>query len=129
LDVTGHAIRGLDRLAKSAGVDEICEITSQPALARKYGLTDQLERASVSIMSNIAEGFERGSANEFHHVLFIAKASCAEVRSLLFVLVDVGFINRPRFTAVWEQTEEVGRVIGGLRASVNEQRTSRSKVE
>lgn len=55
----------------------IYKVTEQGAFARNYGLKYQIRRAAVSIMSNIAEGFERGRATEFHYFLSIAKASCA----------------------------------------------------
>jgi len=69
-------------------------------------------------MSNIAEGFERGSATEFHRFLFMAKGSCAEVRSQLYVALDAHYIDRSTFQGLMEQAEETGRVLGGLRASV-----------
>ena len=58
-----------------------------------FGLSGQLQRAAVSIMSNIAEGYERGSAKEFHRFLSIAKASCAELRSRLYVALDIGYLD------------------------------------
>jgi four helix bundle protein len=67
----------------------IYEITQQGAFARDFGLSSQIQRAAVSVMSNIAEGFERRSLNEFHHFLLVAKASCAEVRSQLYVAFDI----------------------------------------
>jgi four helix bundle protein len=57
--------------------------TEQGAFARDYALRDQMRRAAISIMSNIAEGFERNSDKEFRHFLYVAKASAGEVRSLL----------------------------------------------
>ena len=106
---------------------EIFALTEKPALARKYGLVDQIERASVSIMSNVAEGFERGSAAEFHQFLFIAKSSCAEVRSLLYVLLDAGYIDEAEFNRMRIQADEVGRVIGGLRAAGERQRETKGR--
>lgn len=73
-------------------------------------------------MSNIAEGFDRGSSAEFHQFLVIAKASCAEVRSQLYVAFDIGHINEPEFDRLCAQTEELSRVIGGLRATVQRKR-------
>ena len=68
-------------------------ITRQGNFAKDYGLNSQIQRATVSIMSNIAEGFERGGRNEFHQFLSTAKGSCAEVRTQLYVAFDVGYID------------------------------------
>ncbi len=68
----------------------IYDVTSDGVFAKDFGLRDQIRRASVSIMSNIAEGFERRRTPEFKHFLNIAKASSAEVRSQLYVALDVG---------------------------------------
>ena len=103
----------------------IYKITGQGKFSRDYGLRDQIRRASVSIMSNIAEGFERGRSSEFHQFISVAKASCAEVRSQLYVALDVGYIDQESFDALHEQATEVGRIIGGLRASVERKRDER----
>lgn len=96
----------------------IYETTREGAFAIDFGLKNQIQRASVSIMSNIAEGFERNRATEFHQFLSIAKGSCAEVRSQLFVAFDVGYIDEPRFNQLMADADEVARLVGGLRASV-----------
>ena len=64
------------------------------------GLCDQIQRASVSIMSNIAEGFERGTKPEFLNYLFIAKGSAGEVRAQLYVALDAGYLNVETFTCL-----------------------------
>ena len=73
-------------------------------------------------MSNIAEGFERSGRREFHQFLSTAKGSCAEVRSQLYVAFDIGYLLKPDFYRLLAQAEEVGKVIGGLRASVEKLR-------
>jgi len=75
----------------------IYEATKQGQFAHDYGLKDQIQRAAVSIMSNIAEGFERGSNKEFMNFLSIAKGSCGEVRSQLYVAFDQGYIDESQF--------------------------------
>ena len=103
----------------------IYQITRQEAFAKDFGLVRQIRNASVSIMSNIAEGFDRGNRNEFHQFLTIAKGSSAEVRSQLYVALDAEFISTTQFEKLLAQAEEVGRVVGGLRAAVAKQRTNR----
>jgi four helix bundle protein len=76
-------------------------------------------------VSNIAEGFERGGLGEFHQFLSTAKASCAEVRSQLYVALDVGYIDIRTFQELRTQSEEVGRIVGGLRVSVAKQKQNR----
>jgi four helix bundle protein len=100
----------------------IYHVTGQDAFARDYGLKGQMQRAVVSILSNIAEGFERGRPAEFHQFLSVAKASCAELRAQLYIAHDVGYLSPDRFEGLLQQAEAVGRLIGGLRASVERKR-------
>ena len=83
-----------------------------------HGFRNQLDRAALSVSNNIAEGFERGGRAEFHQLLSVAKASRGEVRSQLYVAVDVGHLDQATFTNMFGLVEEVGRIIGGLRVSV-----------
>jgi four helix bundle protein len=101
---------------------QIYEITRQVPFAKDFGLSGQIQRAAVSIMSNISEGFERGSRGEFHQFLSTGKASCAEVRSQLYVAFDIGYLDQIKFNQILAQAEEVGKIVGGLRASVGRQR-------
>jgi len=100
-------------------------LTATERFSRDFGLRDQIQRAAVSIMSNIAEGFERASKAEFHQFLVIAKGSCAEVRSQLYVALDTGYITGDQFEKARAQAEEVGRIIGGLRASLKTVRSAK----
>lgn len=101
---------------------EIYQAARQEKFARDFGLRDQICRAAVSAMSNIAEGFERNRPAEFQHFLSIAKASCGEVRSQLYVAFDAGYLTQVAFAALLAQATEVGRIIGGLRAAVDRNR-------
>ncbi len=100
----------------------IYEITRQDHFAKDFGLAGQIQRAAVSIMSNIAEGYERGNQGDFHRFLSIAKGSCAEVRSQLYIALDIGYLTKTDFDKLIKQAEETGRVLGGLRMSVERKR-------
>ncbi len=100
----------------------VYQATRQNAFAKDYGLSGQIQRAVVFIMSNIAEGFERGNRAEFHQFLSIAKSSCAEVRSQLYIALDVGYLSQPQFDELLAQAKEVSRIVGGLRVAVEKQR-------
>ena len=96
----------------------IYRITKDIQFSRDRSLVDQIRRASVSIMSNLAEGSERGSPREFHQFLVIARASCAEVRSQLYVALDAGYVQQSQFDELNALANETARIIGGLRSSV-----------
>ncbi len=100
----------------------VYQVTRQGPFAKDFGLAGQLQRAAVSIMSNIAEGFDRGGRAEFHQFLSTAKASCAETRSLLYVALDADYLDQPTFDRFLAQAEEVARMVSGLRAAVERQR-------
>ncbi len=102
---------------------DIYAATSDGAISRDFGLSKQLQRAAVSVMANIAEGFERSHPREFHQYLSMAKASCAEVRSHLYVALDVGYLSQGVFDKLSNQASEVARVIGGLRIAVGRKLT------
>ncbi|MGI9068316.1 MAG: four helix bundle protein [Pyrinomonadaceae bacterium] len=102
----------------------VYKVTSQGQFARDFGLRDQIRRAAVSSMSNLAEGFERGRPTEFHQFLSVAKGSCAELRTQLYVALDVGYLSTSEFEALMTQATEVGQVLGGLRLSVERRRES-----
>ena len=101
----------------------VYEATQQGNFARDYGLGGQMQRAAVSVMSNVAEGYERSSAADFQRFLSMAKASCAELRSQLYVALDIGYLDETRFTQLADQAQEVARVIGGLRASLERRKS------
>jgi four helix bundle protein len=104
---------------------EIYQVTGLGNFGRDFGLKDQIRRSAVSIMSNIAEGFERGRASEFHQFLSIAKGSCAELRSQLYVALDAGYITVGHFEHLMAGATETGQVVGGLRVSVERRKQLR----
>lgn len=79
-----------------------------------YGFLNQIRRAVVSIMNNIAEGFERNTNKEFRNFLFIAKGSCAEVRSMLYVAYKLNYINKINFNNLVKSTTEISKMLSGL---------------
>lgn len=82
--------------------------------SRDFGFKDQIERASVSIMNNIAEGFERKGNKEFMHFLYIAKGSCGEVRSMLIVANELGKIKPDDYKHLYNLALEISKMIYGL---------------
>ena len=82
--------------------------------SRDFGFKDQIERASVSIMNNIAEGFERKGNKEFMHFLYIAKGSCGEVRSMLIVANELGKIKPDDYKNLYNLALEISKMIYGL---------------
>ncbi|HEX7410663.1 MAG TPA: four helix bundle protein [Bacteroidales bacterium] len=82
--------------------------------SKDFSFRDQIQRASVSVMNNIAEGFERKSNNEFKQFLYIAKGSCGEVRSMLYLAKELKKISNEEFIKYHELSEEISRVLSGL---------------
>jgi four helix bundle protein len=82
--------------------------------SKDFGFTNQLQRASVSIMNNIAEGFERKGDKEFKHFLFIAKGSCGEVRSMLVLAKELNFISENDSSELYSLSEEISKILSGL---------------
>ena len=90
------------------------EITGDGNFARDYGLKDQIRRASISVMSNIAEGFSRQSDKEFAQFLYIALGSVAEVQSQLYIAQDLEYISNKEFDETYELSSEAARLITGF---------------
>lgn len=97
------------------------EVTRKFPKEEQYGLTSQMRRATVSVTSNIAEGFGRGSAREKDQFYAIAHGSLYEVESQLFVALGVGYIKKDDHARLLSQLEEVSRMLQGLR-KVNKER-------
>ena len=93
---------------------EIYAISKQGNFAKDFALRDQMRRATVSIMSNIAEGFERDGSKEFAQFLSIAKGSVGEVRAQLYVALDQNYIDQSTFSRLNDFAIETAKKIGGL---------------
>ncbi len=94
--------------------NEIYSVSNRGPFLKDYGLRDQIRRACISIMSNIAEGFERGGTGEFLQFLAMAKGSIGEVRTHLYIGLDQGYISQERFNKLYNLTLEIGGMIGRL---------------
>ncbi|OGF47420.1 MAG: four helix bundle protein [Candidatus Firestonebacteria bacterium RIFOXYC2_FULL_39_67] len=93
---------------------EIYTLTKYKEFSRDYGLKDQIQRSAVSIMSNIAEGFERKSNIEFMRFLFIAKDSCAEVRAQLTVALDQQYTDNTVYANLYADCKSISSMISSL---------------
>lgn len=93
---------------------DIYAISNDGDFAKDFGLRDQIRRASVSIMANIAEGHERGGTGEFVQFLSMAKGSAGEVDSHLCVALDLGYLDKSTFDRLSSATAESARLIGAL---------------
>lgn len=92
-----------------------------PGFRRERRLREQMQAASVSIMSNIAEGLSRRSDKEFTQILFVSKGSAAEVQSLLCVALDQDYLSDQEFTRMYEKADEIGKIISGFITSLRRQ--------
>ena len=92
----------------------IYRISSSGDFSKDFALVNQIRRASVSILSNIAEGFERNGDKEFIQFLTIAKGSCGEVRAQLYVAFDQIYIDEEQFMVIQKHLIETSRMLSGL---------------
>lgn len=97
----------------------IYKLTKDGEFSRDWGLRDQIQRAAVSVMSNIAEGFERYSRQEFKQYLSVARGSCAEVRSQIQLAKSLGYVPDADCSTIYEKCISLSRAIGGLRSSLD----------
>jgi len=100
-------------------VRSIYDVSGRAAFTKDSALRDQSRKAAVSIMSNIAEGFARRTHREFTNFLTIARGSAAELQSQLYVALDLGYVTEEKFHDLSTRTEEVSRMIQGLRRSLS----------
>jgi four helix bundle protein len=95
-------------------VREVYELSGDGDFGRDFGMRDQIRRAAVSVMTNIAEGFDCASKVEFARFLGYARRSVVEVQSLLYTACDVGYISPDQFTQVYEQAAKTKALVGGF---------------
>jgi four helix bundle protein len=101
-------------------VKKIYLVTKDGELSKDFGLRDQLRRASVSIPTNIAEGFERYSRKEYVNFLNFAKGSAGEIRSLLRVALEVGYLEQEVYAQLYSQAMELSRMLSNQIQSINQ---------
>ena len=89
-------------------------LTDRESFRKDFGLKDQLRRASVSILSNIAEGFERGTNSEFAQFLYVARGSSAEVRAQLIVALDQGYLDKEQYRTLTDNCKIISKMLNGL---------------
>ena len=89
-------------------------IYSLGLLKNDHSFRDQLQRASVSIMNNIAEGYERQTNKEFRNFLYIAKGSCGELRSMLYLALELHYISQKEFDNLYSISIEISKLLSGL---------------
>jgi four helix bundle protein len=92
----------------------IYEITENGSFKRDFDLVRQIRRASISISSNIAEGFERNTDKEFVYFLYISKASAGEVRSQLYLALDLNYISKIEFEELYLNVSDISKLISGF---------------
>ena len=95
-------------------VEEIYGITNSPEFSRDFALRDQIRRSVLSVVSNIAEGHARRTNREFVQFLYIAHGSLAEIQAQLYVALDLGYIDRPKFEALYNLSCEISKMTMGF---------------
>ena len=100
-------------------VKMIYVLTNVGQFAKDFGLHDQIQRAAVSAMTNIAEGFDCESKAEFARFLGFARRSAVEVQSLLYAALDIGYINESVFQEHYDQAQKTKALIGGFKHALN----------
>ena len=120
-DIQGAVMAGITRYEEIKAwqharrlVGQIYRVSCTGRFSRDFGLRDQVQRAAVSSMSNIAEGFGRNSDNDFAHFLDISRGSSIEVQSLLYVALDLEYIGQQDFEALYKLSDETASLIGGF---------------
>jgi len=106
---------------------DLYKLTKKYPQQELYGLTSQMRRAGVSVMSNIAEGFDRRTTKEFISFLVIARASASEVQNDLYISLDLNYINKEEFQATYNHAQKIAKLINGLITYLKSQTESYTK--
>ena len=112
-----------DLMVWQKSVELTISIYSSLELINDFGLKNQIQRASLSISNNIAEGFERGSDRDFKRFLYIAQGSCSEVKSMLYVAIRLNYLKKDSFNLLNHQAIEIGKMLFGLSNSLSDDST------
>jgi four helix bundle protein len=107
--------------------DRVYQATKTGTFSKDYGLKDQVCRAAVSIMANIAEGFDAGSGAEFARFLAYAQRSCSEIQSELYVALDQHYMSNAEFTEIYELAAKTKSKIGAFIKYLNEARRTKNE--
>jgi four helix bundle protein len=99
-------------------VKMIYQLTNKDKFSKDFGMRDQIRRAAVSVMNNVAEGFDCESKVEFARFLGIARRSAVEVQSILYAALDVDYIDQTNFDLHYEQARKAKALIGGFKRSL-----------
>ena len=99
---------------------EIYEVTNQPAVSKDFGFRDQIRRSAVSILSNISEGFERKGEKQFSYFLGIAKGSAGELRSQLYIALDLNYITVAEFEKLSASVTSISKMLYRLMNYIKE---------
>jgi len=95
-------------------VKKVYQLSNNKKFSQDWSLKDQIRRAAVSVMSNIAEGYSRQTDKEFIRFLYIALGSVSEVRSQRYVALDLSYISKEEFETLYSESEEITKLIGGF---------------
>jgi four helix bundle protein len=112
-----------DLLVWQKAVDLTVDLYASLELVNDFGFKNQIQRASISISNNLAEGFERGSDRDFKRFLFIAQGSCSEVKSMLYVGVRLNYLKKDSYILLNQRVTEIGKMLFGLSNSLSDSYT------
>jgi four helix bundle protein len=107
-----------DLIVWQKAIDLTVDIYASLEKVNDFGFKNQIQRASLSISNNLAEGFERGSDRDFKRFLFIAQGSCSEVKSMLHVGVRLKYLEKDTYNMLNKRVTEIGKMLFGLSNSL-----------